>query len=293
MGGRDGDDRVHRAITDDGAFRVITCRTADTVRAAIAAQNVRGPTARVFADLLTGTTLVRETMAPDHRVQGILQSADRRSRMVADSHPEGMTRGLVQLGQGAEMPAATGGLLQMMRTLRNGAIHQGFVEVPREGGVSAALMEYMQTSEQVFTVAAVGCVFGSGDSGDGSPEVLAAGGYIVQLLPEVGEGPLAVMTERLRDFSGIDHLLERGAAEPEELLSEILYGMPFTHVGDGNVHFGCNCSSARVTASLATLPRADIESFITDGKVLEVACDYCRRQYEVAPESLRGLLQAN
>lgn len=279
-------DRVLRAITDDGAFRVVAVRTTDTVRGASAAQGVRGQTAKVFADLLTATILVRETMAPDLRVQGILQSGDTQCRMVADSHPEGGTRGLVQQVAGTSKVQGGNGVLQMMRSLHNGALHQGVVEVPASGGVSSALMQYMQDSEQVVSFIALGCVM----QGD---EIAAAGGYIVQLLPEVGEGPLMLMEQRLRDFSTIDHLLSAGKAEPEELLKEILFGMPFTQVGEGSVSFRCPCSHARLAASLATLPRHEIESFIQDGKVLEIECDYCRREYKIAPETLKGLLRPN
>ena len=88
-------DRVLRAMTNDGAFRVITLRTTDTVQAAIEAQRVRGPLGRPFAELLTASVLVRETMSPGLRVQLILQGGQGGS-IVADSRPEGLTRGLVQ-----------------------------------------------------------------------------------------------------------------------------------------------------------------------------------------------------
>jgi len=280
-------DGVVRALTDDGAFRVITVRTTDTVRGAVAAQGLRGGAVRVFADLLTGTTLVRETMSPDLRVQGIVQSSDTKSRMVVDSHPDGATRGLVQVPPGlTAMPLAGGGLIQMMRTLHNGALHQGVVSVPDEGTIASALMRYMQESEQVVSMVDVGCV----QDGD---EVRLAGGYIVQLLPEVGEGPLMVMTERLKDFPRFETLLAEGRADPHALLDELLYAMPYSKVGEREVAFRCQCSPARVAASLASLPRQDIESFITAGDVLDIACDYCKREYKIAPEQLRGLLQPN
>ena len=282
-------DNVVRAITEDGAFRVITVRTTETVRGAIAAQGAKGNVARVFADLLTATILVRETMSPDLRVQGILQGADTKSRMVADSHPDGSTRGLVQVGPTVtDVRLAPGGVMQMMRSLHNGTLHHGIVEVPNVGGVGGALMQYMQVSEQVVSMIALGAVMN-----EGGDEVAIAGGYIVQLLPEVSEGPLAVMTERLKDFENIDPLLLAGKAEPEELLAEILYGMPYARVGQGTVRFHCPCSETRVIASLASLPRHEIESFIDDGKVLEIACDYCKKDYAIRPEQLRGLLQKN
>lgn len=281
-------DNVLRAITDDGAFRVIAADTTATVRGALAAQKPASPElARTFADLLTGAVLVRETMAPENRLQAILQGDDPRLRMVADTYPDGATRGLIQMPEGTTaMPLGERGMLQVARTLHNGSLHQGVVRVPNDATVSAALMAYMQDSEQTVTMIAVGCHMAQG-------EVVAAGGYMVQLLPEASEGPLMVMTERLKDFQDIVPLLARGAASPEELLHETLYGMPYTKVGDRNVHFGCNCSPDRLVLSLGSLPRADIESLMQDGKTLDIECDYCHRTYEFTVEQLRSLLERN
>ncbi|HVJ90221.1 MAG TPA: Hsp33 family molecular chaperone HslO [Labilithrix sp.] len=281
------EDMVLRAITDDGAFRVIAADTTATVRGALAAQKVQGAElVRTFADLLTGAVLVRESMAPDNRLQAILQGDNPRARMVADTHPSGATRGLVQLPANTRsMPLGERGVLQIGRTLYNGQLHQGVVQVPSSTPtMSAAFMAYMQESEQVVTVIAVGAHLSAG-------EVVAAGGYMVQLLPEATEGPLMVMTERLKDFEDIVPLLARGAAAPEALLAETLYGMPYTKVGERTVHFGCNCSPERLAGSFASLPRADIESLMQGGKTLEIECDYCRKNYEFTMDQLRNLLE--
>lgn len=282
------DDSVLRAITDDGAFRVIAADTTATVRRAIEVQEP--PTAelaRLFADLLTGAILVRESMAPDNRLQAILQGDDSRARMVADTHPDGATRGLIQLPGGTTgMPLGEGGTLQVARTLHDGSLHQGVVRVPAgANSVSVALMAYMQDSEQTVTAAAVGSHLVAG-------EVVAAGGYMVQLLPEVAEGPLMVMTERLRELEDIVPLLARGVASPEALLAETLYGMPYTRVGHRKVSFGCQCSPERLAMSLASLPRAEIESLREGGATLEIECDYCRRLYAFTQQQLKGLLEA-
>jgi len=170
-------DGVLRAMTDDGTFRVIAVRTTETVRGAVSAQRSTGTTATLLADLVTGSILVREAMAPDLRVQIILQSVKQRCRLVADAHPDGTSRGLVQMPEGhAPLSVGDGDLLQVARTLHNGALQQGTVSVMAEGGVSQALMQYMQLSEQTVTMCAVGCL--SSDE-----QITSAGGYLVQLLP--------------------------------------------------------------------------------------------------------------
>jgi molecular chaperone Hsp33 len=277
-------DTVLRAITDDGAFRVIVVRTTDTVQQVLDAQSARGDTARHLGDLVTGAILFRETMAPNLRVQGILKGSGGSGSLVADSHPSGKTRGLVQLADGAsEVAVGAGAIMQMMRTLPDGKINQGFVEVPDAGGISRALMAYMQTSEQVVSMLAMGTLLDE-------TRVTAAGGYLVQLLPEVGRGPLMVMTERLKDFESIDAQLRDPAFTPAALLEELLYAMPYTKLEESQVGFECWCNELRVVSAISTLPKHDIEHLLSGGEVLEIACEYCKREFRIPPARLQGLL---
>ncbi|MDB4932908.1 MAG: hypothetical protein JWM10_5392 [Myxococcaceae bacterium] len=276
-------DSVVRAITDDGSFRVVALRTTETVRAIAAAQRVKGEEARWLGELVTGTILVRETMAPDLRVQGVLQSATSRDALIADSHPDGGARALVQRTRGGSLVLGDGAALQITRTLPRGSAHKGVVQVTGAGGVSASLMAYLQESEQVASAIAVATVM-DGDA------VVAAGGYLVQLLPELGEGQLAVMTARLEDFPPMATLLRDDATTPESLLAELLYLMPYAVVGSGALRYQCRCDTQRLRATLGTLPPKELESLIAEGKDLEIECDYCHVEYRFPVSELRAIL---
>ena len=110
-------------------------------------------------------------------------------------------------------------------------------------------------------------------------------------LPEVGRGPLMVMTERLRDFESIDQQLGDSAFTPSWLLDELLYGMPFTRLEESSVRFECWCDELRVVSALASLSRDDLEHLLSSNEVLEIACEYCKRDFRIAPARLRGLLE--
>jgi molecular chaperone Hsp33 len=277
-------DSVVRAMTDDGAFRVVTTRMTDTVARALEAQDAWGENGRYLGELLVGSVLVRETMAPTHRVQGLFRTADRRGQLVADAHPDGGTRGLLARQRGLTKIVLIGGTLEMMRTLYTGEVHRGVVPIPENGGLSQALMTYMASSEQVASMIAVACVLDR-------EQVKAAGGYIVQLLPEVGRGPLAIMTERLRDFERIDQLLLDFDAAPGRLLEELLYGMPFTKLDHSALSFKCRCDTIRVMSALASLGRAELQELLSGERPIEMECDYCGQQYAISPRELQGLLQ--
>jgi molecular chaperone Hsp33 len=279
-------DSVFRAMTDDGAFRVVTLRSTQTIQGLLRAQQAFGVTGRHLGDLATGTTLVRETMSPRLRVQGILKRGDGPGYLLGDSHPSGQTRGLVGMKAGAPAFGMDGAVLQIVRSMQDGRVHQGVVGVPDGGDVSQGLMAYMQESEQITTMIVVSTVL------EGE-QVVAAGGYLVQLLPNVGYGLLAIMTERLNDFVNIDAQILRDGFTPRALCEELLYGMPFTVLEETPLRYGCWCSRTSMMGALASINRSDVQSMVDDGEVLEITCDYCRQEYRVTPPELAGLLESN
>jgi molecular chaperone Hsp33 len=278
-------DGVLRAMTNDSAFRVITIRSTEMVRGALKAQNATGASARFLADLVTGATLLRETMSPSLRVQVLLRPREGSGYLLGDSHPSGQTRGLVA-HKGKEPFPREDIVLQVVRSLQNGSIQQGVVAVPDNASVSQALMAYMLESEQITTMVVVSTIF-DGDN------VVAAGGYLVQLLPGAPYGTLAIMTERLADFEQVDSLLSAPTFTPEQLCEELLYAMPHTLLGASTIEYGCWCSRASVLGALASVSRADLQSMVDDGEVLEINCDYCAKEYQVSPTELTGLLIRN
>ena len=282
-------DSVMRAMTNDGAFRVIAARTTDTVRGVVAAQNLSGALAHDMADLLSTAVLYRETMAPSLRVQCIVRFEEEAGQLVADSHPDGWTRGLLQAGTG-DAPAdirKTRATLQMMRTLPNSDLHRGVVEVPESGNLSEAFMRYMQLSEQIVSMISLGSAV--------EGENPTAGGFVVQLLPEAADAEAAMetMTRRLEDFVEIRERLQKSDGSPSQLIEQIFEGMPFTWLDSNDIRFGCQCSEVRVMTTLSVLNRSDIQELVDKGEPLSIGCDYCGASYTVEIAQLQGLLSAS
>jgi len=279
-------DQIHRAMTDDGSFRVLTCDVTRTIADTIESQHAFGLEAVTFGELLIGTILFRETMAPNMRVQGIAKSANASGQFIADSHPTGDVRGLVQRKQ-AEVPITLqpGATFCMMRSLPNGSLNQGIVELGDKHTMSDGLMAYMQISEQIVTMVGVAVV----QNATGGVE--RAGGYLVQLLPGAHRGPLMVMTERLNEFQNMGELLCKPEFGPDWLIGELLYGMDFSRLGTSTVRFNCWCDELKVIAALTTLPQHDIEDLASSEEILSINCDYCGHLYEISPARLRGLLE--
>lgn len=296
-------DEVVRVMTNDHAFRVIVCDTTETCRSILAAQGATGVAARALAEICTAAILVRETMAPSYRVQGIVKVGPAKGSVIGDSFPEGNSRGLSQWKGDQSFRFGPGSVLQMMRSLPNGSVHQGIVDIEGADGLSTALGVYLQESEQVVSVTAVRAHFRpTASAADiGAESLSRAGGYVVQLLPEAERPAHMIMTERLGDFPELGAFLERLDREDETgtkrsslvpvLLEELLFGMSYTELGRAALSFGCVCSEASLLSALATLGRQEIQSMLDQGESLDITCDYCRKDYSIAIERLRALVE--
>lgn len=276
-------DRAIRAMTHDHGFRVVVASTSDSVREVVARQAVTGIAAHAVADLVTAAVLLRETMSPNLRVQALLRGAGGKGNFVGDSFPDGAVRGLAQLRSGTQFSLGPGSMMQMMRSLVHGGVQQGIVDVGEAGGIDEALSVYFQESEQVVSVARIATRF-DGDT------LVAAGGFVVQLLPEA-ERPLhAIMTQRLEDFPPMASFLAEEGFSADRLMAELLYGMESSELGRQELRFHCRCDETLVLSALSSLSKDDVQSMVDDGDGLEIHCDYCGKDYAIAVERLRALL---
>jgi molecular chaperone Hsp33 len=278
-------DRVTRAMTSDGAFRVIAAITTDTATRAARTQGLSGGDALKLAELITGAVLLRETTSPGRRVQ-ILMRDRLGGVLVADAMPDGSNRGIVNPGS-TDTVIRSGGdtTMQVSYTMRNGALHQGLVDVPAGSDLSTALMRYMQQSEQTVSVIAVTALAGA----DG---LAAAGGYVVQLLPEAERPALRAMTRHLDELDSLDRLLSGPVTSSRDLVSRLLTGFEHAELADSPLCFGCTCSEERVLSGLARLGPDDVASLVGSEAPLEVRCDACGQRYEIDPEDLRAFVVA-
>lgn len=277
-------DRVVRALTRDHAFRIITITSTETARAAARTHGLSGTSAEILGELVTGSVLARELMSPDLRMQVVLRGAKGTGSAVADAYPGGRTRGMLNHKAGhATFELGGDAMMQVTRNLARGDLHQGIVPVEAAEGVSGAFHNYFTTSEQVTT--AVGLA--SPWSGE---DVVRAGGYVVQMLPEGTPADLDRMSAHIERLPPIQTLLEDVGADADQLLARLLDGVDHVRVNDGPVFWGCVCDLTRVVSALATLPRNEIAELAEQEEGLDIGCDYCGKHYQVPRTQLLGLL---
>ncbi|MBM7694872.1 molecular chaperone Hsp33 [Peribacillus deserti] len=141
---------------------------------------------------------------------------------------------------------------------------------------------YFASSEQVPSSVGVGVLVNPDNS------ILAAGGFILQLLPGADEETISQLEARLKSIAPISKLIQQGLS-PEEILEQLM--------GEGNVkvlekmpiQFKCQCSKERIASALISLGSVEIEDIIkTDGEA-EAQCHFCNEKYHFTKEELEEL----
>ena len=152
------------------------------------------------------------------------------------------------------------------------------------GEIAEDLTYYFANSEQVPSSVALGVL--------ASPEgaVLAAGGFIIQLLPFASDEVIEKLEKRLKAFSSVTALLAAGKS-PEDMILELFEGMDPVITDTIPTRFYCNCSKERVKKAIMSIDNKDIEEMIADGRPAEVNCHFCGESYVFSVEELKEILK--
>lgn len=208
-------------------------------------------------------------------------------RVVADANNNGFVRGYVQ-HPAVELPLTNGklsvgqgignGLLNVTRFTGIGDPQSGSVEI-LSGEVAEDLTRYLFYSEQTPSAVSLGVLVGTDLS------VLAAGGFIVQPLPEAGEDTIDRLEKNIAEMKPVSQLVKDGLA-PKEIIAAVLPGFgEIEYLSATDLAFRCQCSRVRTEDMLVALAPADRKSLIDDGRA-EVCCSFCGAKYQFSREDL-------
>ena len=236
--------------------------------------------------------LTYQTTQQKHTTKTITADGPLRG-LVAIASGKGDIRGFVgspMLGQ-MTLPEAVGkGSLQVVKNHPewprpyNGITAIRFGDIDRDVGI------YLAESEQrSCALAAATAVTG----------ILcqAAGGYLIEQLPDVTEEEIEQIENNLAKLVELDggdqlptNLLLKGTT-PLELIEIILDGLDMQPLQELTPTLQCECTEDRLLRALRLLPAADVEDLLEKEEQLEARCQFCGKVYQMGPDEVRTRLQ--
>lgn len=173
------------------------------------------------------------------------------------------------------------GTLQVVRDM---GLKEPFVGTTplQSGEIGDDFTYYFASSDQTPSVVSLGVLVND------TNEVLAAGGFIIQMLPDATEEDITYIEQKLQDFPPISTVIKEGST-PEEVLQSIFEDVKILDTQD--VFFRCECSKERMEQALITVGEKEIEDMIEKDQGCEISCQFCNTKYQFNEEELRNLIK--
>jgi molecular chaperone Hsp33 len=245
--------------------------------------------------LTTGALLFGAMLKEDdHLVTLRMQGDGPAGTLLATANGTGGVRGLVnnpqpeveQVRNGKlNVSGAVGssGYLTVTRDLGMSQPYVGTVEIV-SGEVGEDLAHYFARSEQVPTAIGIGVFVAA----DGTVE--AAGGYLVQLLPDVSDSEAEKIEKIIQALPHPTTMLRSGES-PESILQRI-FGDDHQVLNTRDVRFECPCSTERAERAIMLLGADAVAEMIEEGQErggAEVVCEFCTERYLITTERLEEM----
>lgn len=152
------------------------------------------------------------------------------------------------------------------------------------GEIAEDITAYYAYSEQQPSAVALGVLVAPDRS------ILAAGGFIVQLMPDALDEEIDQLEKNLSKIRSISHLIAEGKSL-EEIVELVLQNLNPVINDKVDVAFQCDCSRERMEAALVSIGLHELEDILAKEKETEIQCHFCNTKYKFSEQEIRNLIE--
>ncbi|MDH4424456.1 MULTISPECIES: redox-regulated molecular chaperone HslO [Bacillus] len=287
-------DYLVKALAFDGEVRAYSVRTTNTVSEAQRRHDTWRTASAALGRSLTAGTMMGAMLKGDQKLTIKVEGNGPIGPILVDAHANGDVRGYVT-NPHVDFEGTEQGKLRVYQAVGT----EGFVTVIKDIGmrepfigqspiVSGELGEdftyYFAVSEQTPSSVGVGVLVNGDDS------ILAAGGFILQIMPGAQEETISFIEDRLQKIPPVSTLIEQGLS-PEELLYAVLEEDKVKVLETMDVQFNCTCSRERIESVLISLGKTELEQVREEEEETEVHCHFCNERYKFSKEDITNLIE--
>ncbi len=287
-------DYIVRATAYEGRVRAFAIRSTGVVQEIQERLDTWPTASAALGRAISAGTMMGAMLKGEDRLTIQVKGDGPLGQIVVDANAHGQVRGFVT-NPHVDFPLNDQGKLDVARAVGR----EGYLYVTKDLGmkepyhgsspiISGELGEdftyYFATSEQTPSAVGVGVLV--------APEktVIAAGGFIIQLLPMADEEVISRLEKQIASIPPISKMIQENLT-PEEMLEQVLGEAP--HILDHmEVVFHCGCSLDRAKGALTSLGRAELEDIFAKGDIPEVECHFCKERYQIPLVEIEKMIKA-
>jgi molecular chaperone Hsp33 len=285
-------DYLVKALACDGNIRAYAVRTTETIREAQVRHQTWRTASAALGRTLTAGVMMGAMLKGEDKLTIKINGGGPLGPIVVDSNAKGEVRGYVTNPEvdfesnehgklDVRRAVGTDGMLAVVKDIGLRDFFSGQVPLV-SGELGEDFTYYFATSEQVPSSVGVGVLVNPDDT------ILAAGGFIFQLMPGTPESVISQVEERLNTIPPVSKLIEQGLT-PEEILAELFGKDQVKILEKMPVQFACNCSKDRFANAIIGLGTAEIDAMIEEDGQAEAHCHFCNEKYLFTKEELEEM----
>lgn len=288
-------DQLIRAISKDGCVKATAVSTRDlTERARQIHKTLPVATAALGRTLAAASMMGNALKEDGASVTLQIKGGGPLGTLLAVSDNQGNVRGTVD-DPAVDLPlrpdgkldvgSAVGqdGTLTVIRDLNMKEPYVGSVRL-LGGEIAEDLAAYFVESEQIPTACGLGVLV------DRDQSVLAAGGYLIQLLPGAGEDTIAKVEGSLMAAGAVTGLL-RDDPDPEAMLRRALSDFDLEILEKSPIEYRCYCSRDRMERALISLGAEELQAMIDEQGGADLTCRFCDSVQHFSKEDLEAMVR--
>ena len=284
-----------RAMTRDGFVKAVAVTTADIVERARQIHKTLPTATAALGRLLSAASMMGNMQKVENgSITLQVKGGGPLGTVLAVSDAVGNVRGYVHNPQISllekyrgklDVGAAVGtdGMLTVIRDLQMKEPYVGSVQLV-SGEIAEDITEYFVQSEQTPTACALGVLV------DTDQSVRAAGGYLIQLLPGAPDDIIDKIEAGIRKAGAVTSVLDRGLTA-QQLLETVMEDLDIEILETTAVEYRCYCSRDRVTATLISLGRKELQQIVEEGENIQIECQFCDTIYTFTPGEIEEILK--
>ncbi|MEO2077207.1 MAG: Hsp33 family molecular chaperone HslO [Bacillus sp. (in: firmicutes)] len=287
-------DYLVKALAFDGNIRAYAVRTTETIREAQERHQTWRTASAALGRTMTAGVMMGAMLKGEDKLTIKINGGGPLGPIVVDSNAKGEVRGYVTNPEvdfesnehgklDVRRAVGTDGMLAVVKDIGLRDFFSGQVPLV-SGELGEDFTYYFATSEQVPSSVGVGVLVNPDDT------ILAAGGFIFQLMPGTPESVISQVEERLKTIPPVSKLIEQGLT-PEEILAELFGKEQVKILEKMPVQFACNCSKDRFANAIIGLGKAEIDAMIEEDGQAEAHCHFCNEKYLFTKEELEEMKQ--
>ncbi len=283
---------IIHALAADGNIRLAVITASDIVEQARQIHGLSPTATAALGRTLLGTSLLGNDLKGENDTVTVrISGSGPIGNVVAVSDSSGNVRGYADVPS-ADLPTRSDGKLDVSGLIGK----DGTLTVSRDLGMrepyigSVALVSgevaedftaYLAESEQTASACGLGVLVGTDRS------VLAAGGFLVQLLPGAPEELITTLEDNIFLMDQLTTILREDGAQ--EVMNQVLKGLNPQILSTDTVSYRCPCTRLRLSAALRSVGAEALRELAGEGTPAEVICQFCGKNYTFTPEELLAL----